>query len=298
MSKQKLLVSFSGGETSAFMAQWLWRHKRDQYDMVFVFANTGQENEQTLEFVRKCSDHFGFPVVWIEGVHHSEVGVGTTHKVVDFASASRNGEPFETFISVYSIPNRTTPQCTRELKAYPIRSYARSLGWKGYWTAIGIRADEVDRMSAKRKEERLLYPLLAERPMTKQKVNFWWSQQPFRLELKGYQGNCKWCWKKSNPKLVRIAQEAPEAFAFPASMEDKYGDYFPQHKVQGRIDAGVPVPKGIRFFRGNKSARDILALAAATPSQAVLDDSMDMNIQHDLFDDEACEVFSQCGIDN
>ena len=50
---KRLLVSFSGGETSAFMAQWLWRHKRDQYDMVFVFANTGQENEETLDFVQQ-----------------------------------------------------------------------------------------------------------------------------------------------------------------------------------------------------------------------------------------------------
>ena len=64
----KLLVSFSGGETSAYMAQWLWKHKRDDYEMVFVFANTGEENDETLDFIEKCSHHFGFPVIWIEGV--------------------------------------------------------------------------------------------------------------------------------------------------------------------------------------------------------------------------------------
>ena len=52
--KQKLLVSFSGGETSAFMAQWLWKHKQDEYDMIFVFANTGQENEETLQIIIKA----------------------------------------------------------------------------------------------------------------------------------------------------------------------------------------------------------------------------------------------------
>jgi hypothetical protein len=33
-----------------------------------VFANTGQEREETLEFVKQCDDHFGFGTVWIEGV--------------------------------------------------------------------------------------------------------------------------------------------------------------------------------------------------------------------------------------
>ena len=64
--KKKLLISFSGGETSAFMAQWLWNNKQHEFDMIFVFANTGEENEETLEFVEKCSDYFGFNVIWVE----------------------------------------------------------------------------------------------------------------------------------------------------------------------------------------------------------------------------------------
>lgn len=82
--KKKLLVSFSGGETSAYMAQWLWNHKQDEFDMVFVFANTGQENEETLLFVEKCSKHFGFPVHWVEAVVHHGKRKGTTHKAVCF----------------------------------------------------------------------------------------------------------------------------------------------------------------------------------------------------------------------
>ena len=53
MEKKKLLVSFSGGETSAYMAQWLWNNKQDEFDMLFVFANTGLENEETLQFVKE-----------------------------------------------------------------------------------------------------------------------------------------------------------------------------------------------------------------------------------------------------
>ena len=195
-NKKKLLVSFSGGETSAYMAQWLWNNKQDEYEMIFVFANTGEEMEQTLDFANKCSEYFGFPLVWIEGVFHKEVGKGTTHKIVSLETASRNGEPFEDHISTYGIPNQANPQCTNELKAIPIKSYARSLLWKKYYTAIGIRVDEIDRIDSRRKEKRFYYPLCEDHPKTKPEINRYWKDMPFRLELKGYQGNCKWCWKK------------------------------------------------------------------------------------------------------
>src|SRR5690606_17416823 len=100
-----------------------------------------------------------------------------------------------------------------------IQSYMRSIGWKKYHTAIGIRADEFDRMNANWKKNRFYYPLIKDRQMTKPKINFWWSQQPFRLNLKGYEGNCKWCWKKSTRKLQQLAVERPEYFDFPRAME-------------------------------------------------------------------------------
>ena len=45
----KLFISFSGGETSAYMAQWLLANKAKKYtDIICMFANTGQENEETV----------------------------------------------------------------------------------------------------------------------------------------------------------------------------------------------------------------------------------------------------------
>ena len=64
--------------------------------------------------------------------------------------------------------------------------------------------------------------------MTKQKINYWWNNQPFRLKLKSYQGNCKWCWKKSFLKLHKIASENPDAFDFPIRMENKYSVFIPE----------------------------------------------------------------------
>lgn len=301
--KFNLIVSFSGGETSAYMAQWLWNNKRDAYNMVFVFANTGEENEATLEFVEQCSKYFGFPVIWLEAVPRvtlwgqildmcSEIfnlpwkggRIGTTYKKVDFYTASRHGEPFEKVIQKYGIPNTSAPHCTRELKQRPIQAYAKALGWIDYYTAIGIREDEIDRINERYKENMFLYPLIDKsmRPMSKPKINFWWASQPFRLNLKGYQGNCKWCHKKSFPKLYKIAQETPEHFDFPERMERKYENYISDARLE--VIEGDITCLPIRFFRDHKSVSDIKA-EAETFTGTVNDDTQDF---------ESCEVFSEC----
>ena len=48
---KRLLISFSGGLTSAYMAIKLME-MRDKWDEIMVvFANTGMEREETLRFV-------------------------------------------------------------------------------------------------------------------------------------------------------------------------------------------------------------------------------------------------------
>lgn len=302
--KTKVLVSVSGGETSMFMAQWILKNMSGKYELIFIFANTGQENEETLIFVQKCSDYFGFPIVWVEGVFHKELGIGTTHKVVSFKSACRDGRLFNEFIAIYGIPNQANPQCTRELKAQVIKSFARSIGWKKYYTAIGIRSDESDRINSKAKRDRLIYPLIRNIPTTKPEINVYWSNMPFRLNLKSWQGNCKWCWKKSLPKLIRIAKDNPEYFDVPKQIEKDYGNFFPEHRKQKWLDEGKELPKNITFFRGNRSSDQILEMSKYKNPQ-IIDESKNINVQLGIFVDpenldllggggDSCEVFSEC----
>jgi len=297
MSKN-LLVSFSGGETSAFMAQWIKNHWQDKYDDIsYVFANTGLENEQTLEFVQKCDKYFKLNIVWVEANVIHEYKKGTDYISVDFETASRNGEPFEEVIKKYGIPNMANPQCTRELKQVPINKYGKNIyGKSGFDSAIGIRYDEIDRMNEKREKLRLVYPLITDIKITKKHINFFWTQMPFRLELKGYQGNCITCYKKGDKKLFQIYKENPKAFDFMDRMEKKYGNFFPPQRIEKFIAEGKEVPTNITFFRNKRSAQDIIELAKQWDG-SIIDDSLDTRFQHllEFNDSESCEVFSGCG---
>lgn len=295
---KNLLVSFSGGETSAFMAQWLNSHYQEfgYQNIVFVFANTGLENEQTLEFVDRCDKHFKLNVQWVEAEVIYEHKKGTKYYMTDFKNASRKGEPFEAVIKKYGIPNQSQMFCTRELKDAPITKFGKQwFNGEKYHTAIGIRKDEMDRMNPKAKEMNFIYPLINSQmiPATKPMVNFYWKSMPFRLELKGYQGNCATCWKKSDKKLYQIAQENPKAFDFMNRMEQKYGNFIPQQRIEKYKAEGKEIPKNMTFFRNNRSAQQILA-EAKNWSGIVHNDAENYNYQIDLLGGESCEVFSEC----
>jgi hypothetical protein len=280
----RLFLSFSGGETSAMMCQLPF--VKNYREVVTLFANTGQENEETLQFVDRCDKQFGLNVVWLEAEINKGKGNGTTHRIVDFKSADRSGmKSFAPMCEKYGIPNRSMPHCTRELKTSPMYSYIRSIGWEkgSYDVAIGIRADEIDRMSPSAKSNRIIYPMV-KAGIKKPDVNIFWSQMPFRLNLRGYQGNCKWCWKKSFRKLVTIARENPDAFSFPAYAEKKFsmcGAMAQRHNQEQK------------FFQGQRSVIDIIEMAKDKSIVDAKDDSIVYpDPQFDFTDgcSESCEI--------
>lgn len=280
----RLLISFSGGETSAYMTKLIHERWHNRYsEIITVFANATQENDEALIFANRCGEAFGWHLVWVQALISPELGVGTRHRIVDFNTANRDGTVFEEMIAKYGIPGPGFPHCTRELKLNPIRSYARSIGWEAgtYDTAIGIRIDECDRMDANAKKNRIIYPLVSEWPTRKIDVNEFWVRQPFRLNLKGYQGNCKWCWKKSLRKHLTIMKETPEAFDFPESMEAKYPK------------AGAnPNDEVKRFFRKRRTVADIRELSATVPFTPAADDAREY--QTDIFSELALDLGGDC----
>lgn len=296
--KQQIMVSFSGGETSAYMINWLLKNKPD-HDYKFVFANTGEENEETLIFVQKCSEFFNIDITWVEYCDikgYKEVDFNTayrSHDPKEIANGWQN-HPFRKYIRKFGIPNLQNLSCTRELKEYPINRYMSANGWKPsmYDKAIGIRADELNRIG------NFYYPLVLI-DITKEVVNAFWSLMPFRLKLKGWMGNCKVCWKKSIRKLITIARYHPEWFAFFKIMEDEYGNYLSSGREPSRENIVFP----IRFFRENKSVVDIFEMAKDLSIEDAKDDSLDTNYQVSIYYDgteldvvngcvEACNAFN------
>lgn len=294
--KDKILISFSGGKTSAYMAyfllnEWEDRHK---YEFITVFANTGKEIEQTLEFVDRCDKEFNLNLIWVESLVAKKYGVGIKHKIVNFETCSRNGEPFESIISKYGIPSQGMPFCSDYLKKSPIRSFASSIGWDDYITAIGIRIDEPKRI--KKKSFKVLYPLAQLKYMTKQNINAWWDKQSFNLNIKSYQGNCDLCWKKSNRTLMTLIEESPEKVNWWLLMENKYKDFVSEGK-QGNVEYEPPY----YFHRGQVSLNEIIE-ESKFPFRKEVDKNIQLNEleQLRLWDyeldstdgcTESCEVF-------
>ena len=253
----RLAISFSGGRSSAVMLKLCLDKYSSTHDIKITFANTGCEHEETLKFVDAADRNWcrpaGYEVEWIESVMN-EPGVGPSAKRVDFQSASRNGEPFRAAIEKHGVFSKSHPQCTSRLKEEPLLWWRRQCGWSphSYDVAIGIRADEADRMSEKRKQKRFIYPLV-EAGWKKSDVNQFMAQFEWDLKLPSDAwGNCVWCWKKSLRKLMTVAKNDPAAFDFPGEMERRHG----------WVNRGSQEQKDPRvFFRENRSAQDIVVMA-------------------------------------
>jgi hypothetical protein len=304
--KKKGLISFSGGETSAFMLWWLLNNKSNEYDFTIVFANTGRENNETLDFIKKCAEHFGVEIVWIESNVWGNVKKMTKHVVVNYETATRNQDwrksrntPYEQMVIKYGLASISNRFSTRELKDRPIQSYMRSLGFSDdeYEIFVGLRYDELDRQNETKDEKRsFVYPLIKWLKWTKKHINFWWSQMPFRLELKGWEGNCVCCYKKQIEKIIQIYLDNAWKLDFEIYLEFMYEYYIPERRIEFMVKKLKPIPTGpFRIFRDNTSTTEIIE-KSKKHQKKVKDDAVDVSFQTILFQDsESCEVFSRCG---
>lgn len=247
--REVIFNSFSGGRTSAYMSHLLTQEYSDKFEVISVFANTGLEDEATLEFVDRCDKEWGLNIHWVEADVNPEKGAPITFKRVTFETASRKGEPFYELCKKHGVPNSGRPFCTQYLKTYVINAFKASLGYKrNHKTAIGIRADEFDRINYNQLESgQVIYPLISLKHTTKQDVLLFFKENHFDLELDELYGNCVACFKKSDRHLMTIAKHRRSAFDLWQKIETEFG----------HIDAKDGDP--YRFYRGNKTVGEIIA---------------------------------------
>lgn len=219
-------ISFSGGRTSAYMLyQVLQAHDGKLPDEAIVcFANTGKEEEATLKFVNDCSVNWNVKIHWLEYQYAKKTS--DRWKLVNFETASRDGQPFFESINQNGspyLPNPVARICTTNMKIRVIHKYLQSLGWKhneqSDW--VGIRYDEQRRAA---KMERSRTPLVTAK-VTKETVGDFWKAQPFDLGLPNMNGvtmhgNCDLCFLKPTHQIISLIREKPERADWWIKMEN------------------------------------------------------------------------------
>jgi 3'-phosphoadenosine 5'-phosphosulfate sulfotransferase (PAPS reductase)/FAD synthetase len=254
MKDKNIMVAVSGGRSSARMARHIQTsEKYKDYNKVYVFANTGQERPETIQFLKDMVKHWSLPLVIIEGVYSSELGVGVRHKVVDFDTMSMDSKPFEEMImhknkGVFSgMPSKDAPFCSENLKTLPCKKLCDEIfGVNNYIKAIGFRVEDMPKritFAEIKEDQERIFPLLTDfrRPVSQSDLNHFFNKEGFKLEIHGKLGNCELCWKKSDQNLLDNIRYGARTIEWWKKMEYKYGN---------------------TSFRGNKSIDDLVRMAS------------------------------------
>lgn len=226
------VVSFSGGRTSALMLRRILdaHDGRLPDDVHAVFANTGRERPETLDFVRDVADRWRVPVRWVErdapsghGKKREAPVADLEWREVDYDTASRNGEPFaELIASKQFLPNAVMRFCTEGLKLDTMRGFMLAQGYEHWTNAVGLRADEPFRVAKVRGRTGGQWDSvcpLADAGVALEHVSAYWRASPFDLRLRPWEGNCDACMLKGVAVLERIERDRPGTLAWWARQE-------------------------------------------------------------------------------
>jgi 3'-phosphoadenosine 5'-phosphosulfate sulfotransferase (PAPS reductase)/FAD synthetase len=206
-------ISFSGGRTSGYML----KHVLDAHggslpsDVVPIFANTGKERLETLDFVQACETHWNVRVHWVEW-RPGKLGFIE----VDYSTASRSGEPFSQLIAKKKMPpNWQMRYCTQYLKVHAMTKFMKTIvpAPKPYKEVIGLRYDEghrIFKMLARNETDgRLCIAPMSKAKVTLRDVRAWWNAKPFDLQLEPGEGNCDLCFLKGRGLRKELIRRNP-----------------------------------------------------------------------------------------
>jgi 3'-phosphoadenosine 5'-phosphosulfate sulfotransferase (PAPS reductase)/FAD synthetase len=235
-------IGISGGRTSGHMVYKILEAHGGQLpaDVHLCFQNTGKEREETLVFIDQMAKRWGVHVTWMEWCRvYGQDATAPWYRLVDFETASRNGEPFVKMLDYFAqyrkqekglpmwLPNFSNNACTAYLKIKVGEKHMRALGYEEWDCVIGIRKDEPGRyhrmMAANAKGgsrwESVCPSYTA--GITKEDVAAFWQSQDFDLGI-----DSDLCWKKGEEKLFKAIQAEPERVIFWSGLEEKFNQVF------------------------------------------------------------------------
>lgn len=203
------VISFSGGRTSGYMLRRILDVGL-QPDVHVLFADTGQERDETYAFIRTVMERWRVIVPWV----------------------SRPGQFTQLITDRKFLPNPIMRFCTSELKIAPMSAFMESCGYETWTNVVGFRADEPDRVSRTRQREAKdagpwtsVFPLHAA-GVTEAEVWAFWAAQPFDLQLRKHEGNCTLCFLKGVSIRSGIMRDRPDLAAWWIEQERRIGGRF------------------------------------------------------------------------
>lgn len=236
-------ISFSGGRTSGYMLKMLWDEHGGGFpaNVIPIFANTGKERPETLEFVRAFTAVWGIPVRWVE--YRSSPPF---FQEVTFASASRLGEPFAALIKKKQMPpNWQARFCTQFLKVEAMIRLMASWGYPAgtYLEVIGLRHDEGRRLLKMYERNDILkrqcIAPLDKAKVTLREVSDFWRGQPFDLNLEPGEGNCDLCFLKGRGIRKELIRRRPEGWRWWSEQELSVKGFFDKRDSYAQLAAEV-----------------------------------------------------------
>lgn len=235
-SESPLVIAFSGGRTSGMMLRYYL--DTEETPPIVMFANTGKERDETLDFIHEIETQWGCKVTWVE---LTRVPVATDkvmkipsrltrqnlmknkemfwYKEVTYETATRHQDPNSPFDIVIDhrpvLPNVVARYCSDYLKVRTMQLCLWDRGVEKFRNAIGFRSDEVDRAydliySASRNKNVFLEFPLAKKGVTQADVSEFWQHQLFDLKLEQHEGNCHLCFLKKRRTLLALINKHPE----------------------------------------------------------------------------------------
>jgi 3'-phosphoadenosine 5'-phosphosulfate sulfotransferase (PAPS reductase)/FAD synthetase len=288
-NSNNIICATSAGLTSVMMAIKMKEWYPD-CNVVNVFINTGKEDIRSLEFMNECDKYYNLNLVWLEAIIQLKKGIGSNYKVTSFDKLDTKGIIFEEGIKKYGIPSRVNKWCNRELKLVPLEKYANNIFGLNNWSlAIGLRIDEIDRISNNYKTNNIFYPPF-ENKINQRERNKFWKDEPIKLKIKGYEGNCEFCFEKSKRKRMTIAVQNPDKLIWWNEMEQKYS----LKSIDGKEQYNKMVENGGAYFgRMNEPIQKIIE-DAKKPFKKSTNEYI---YENDLFDFES-DCGSSCSFSN
>lgn len=154
----KIVVSFSGGRTSAYtVIKAIEEFGAENVDVVYM--DTGAEHPKTYEFIRKFHQYiletYGIEIVYLRTDFDTPLKQGNKYHILTVDDIGPDLKPFSEMIAKYGVPYIGGMFCTDRMKLVPFKLYCNEkYGTLGYKTYLGIRADEPARIWGDHKKKK------------------------------------------------------------------------------------------------------------------------------------------------